>query len=46
MTLDKFFPLAVMALCAGAAIIYACKGDFRHFCYWSASSVITASVIF
>jgi hypothetical protein len=33
-------------LCIGAAIVYGWEGDFRHFIYWTAAAIITASVTF
>ena len=40
------FPTALIVLDAAAAIVYLWHGDVRHFVYWTAAAVLTASVPF
>jgi len=44
--ITKLFPILQMAVCAGAAVVYALAGDMRKAIYWSAAFVITATVTF
>lgn len=42
----KLFPTILIALDVLSALVYFCKGDFRHFIYWSACAVLTATVTY
>jgi len=42
----KISPLVLIALDLYTAIVYYYYGDFRHFVYWLAAAVLTASVTF
>lgn len=46
MTIERFAPIAVIALSLAAAAIYAFSGDIRRAVYWSAAAVLTISVTF
>ncbi len=46
MTATKIFPIILMALDLGAAVVYAFCGDWKHTIYWTAAAVLTASVTF
>ena len=37
---------AIAALDVGAAIVYACCGDWKHMTYWLAAATLTATVTF
>ena len=43
---EKIFPLILIALDAGAAIVYACSGEWRKAIYWIAAAVLNACVTF
>ena len=40
------FPTVLIALDIGAAIVYLCHQDIRHFIYWIAAAVLTAAVTY
>ena len=42
----KVFPTLLILLSAGAAVVYACQGDWRKFAYWTAASVLNASITY
>jgi hypothetical protein len=44
--LQKLFPLAIIALNIGAAIVYGCKGDLRHAVFWLAAGACNIAVTF
>lgn len=44
--ISKLFPCILIVLQLVAAIVYLCKGDFRHFFYWLFAAGITVVVIF
>lgn len=46
MNFGKILAIAMIVLCALAAIGYACAKDWRHAIYWAASSALIASVTF
>ena len=46
MNAAKIFPIILIALDVGAAIVYACCGDWRHMTYWLAAATLTATVTF
>ena len=37
MNAAKIFPIILIALDVGAAIVYACCGDWKHMTYWLAA---------
>lgn len=41
-----FFPTLLIILDLGAAIVYLLNHDIRHFVYWIAAAILTASVTF
>ena len=44
MNAAKIFPIILIALDVGAAIVYACCGDWKHMTYWLAAATLTATV--
>lgn len=46
MTATKIFPIILMVLDLGAAVIYAIGGDWKHTIYWTAAATLTASITF
>ena len=46
MNATKIFPLILIALDAGAALVYAWHSDIRHAIYWIAAAILTATVTF
>jgi len=44
--IDKLFPISIMILQMGAAIIYCYGGDVRKSVYWISATILTASVTF
>lgn len=42
----KWFPITLMCLDLGAAILYGFEGDWRRSIYWTAAAVLTATVTF
>ena len=44
--MTKVFPIALIALDAAAAAVYAAYGDWRRFIYWMAAAALTATVTF
>ena len=40
------FPVSIMILQIGAAVVYACQGNYRMLLYWIAAVLITGSVTF
>ena len=42
----KIFPIILMALDIGAAVVYGFGGDWRHVIYWAAAATLTASITF
>ena len=42
MNAAKIFPI----MDVGAAIVYACCGDWKHMTYWLAAATLTATVTF
>jgi hypothetical protein len=42
----RLFPVAMLVLSVGAAVVYAHAGDWRRALYWTAATVITVSVTF
>jgi hypothetical protein len=45
-TWSHFFPSLMIALSAGASIVYGLAGDWRRTLYWAAAVVITTVVTF
>ncbi len=46
MNMTKIFPIALIILDLGAAVIYAWNQDWRHVIYWCAAAILTATVTF
>lgn len=46
MNATKIFPITLIVLDVGAAIVYACSGDRKHMIYWLAAATLTATVTF
>jgi len=46
MTPTKIFPLLLILLDVGAALVYAWNTDIRHAIYWLAAATLTATVTF
>ncbi len=46
LSITKFFPLALLACNAGAAVCYAAAGDYRRSVYWIASAVCIGAITF
>lgn len=46
MDTTKIFPITLIVLDVGAAIVYACSGDRKHMIYWLAAATLTATVTF
>jgi hypothetical protein len=46
MTKEKIFPVILIALDVGAAIVYACGGEWKKAIYWIAAAVLNACVTF
>ena len=46
MTAAKIFPIILMALDLGAAVVYAIGGDWKHNIYGIAAATLTASITF
>ena len=45
--MNKFiFPVALIALDVGAAIVYACNRDYKMGLYWIAAAVLNCCVTF
>lgn len=44
MSATSFLPLANLALCLGAAVVYAAFADWKHAIYWAACAVIAGAV--
>jgi len=44
--MDRIFPIAIISLDIGAAIIYAVQGDYRRAVYWIAAAVLTVTVTY
>lgn len=42
----KLFPTVLIILDALAAFVYVARGDLRHFIYWIAAAVLTATVTY
>lgn len=42
----KIFPLVLIALDLGAAIVYGITGDWRKVVYWVAAAVLNVAVTF
>lgn len=42
----QIFPLALIALDLGAAIVYGAEGDWRKVVYWTAAAVLNVAVTF
>ena len=42
----KIFPIILMILDFGAAVVYLCNGDFKRCIYWIAAATLTACVTF
>ena len=40
----KLFPTILIALDVCVSLVYLFKGDLRHFVYWTAAAVLTATV--
>lgn len=45
-SLKLIFPCILIVLDVLAALVYLAYGDIRHFIYWLAASILTASVTF
>lgn len=43
---EYIFPLLLIALDVGAALMYGCKGDTRKVIYWLAAAVLNVAVTF
>ena len=46
MNAAKIFPIILIALDVGAAVVYACCGDWKPMTYWLAAATLTATVTF
>lgn len=46
MKIEKLFPLILILLNIGAAIVYGVKGDARMTIYWVAAAVLNCAVTF
>ena len=46
MTLDKVFPLVLVALMLSASVVYFITGDVRRGVYWFAGAVLNIAVTF
>ena len=46
MTAAKIFPIILISLDVGAAMVYACCGELKHMTYWLAAATLTATVTF
>ena len=46
MTPTNIFPLLLILLDIGAALVYAWNTDIRHAIYWLAAATLTATVTF
>ncbi len=46
MNVTKIFPVILIGLDVGAAIVYLCCGDVKHAIYWFAAATLTATVTF
>lgn len=44
--IEKYLPIAMIVLAAGASIIYFYNGDIRKGVYWLAAAVLNISVTF
>lgn len=44
--MTKIFPVILMALDFGAAVVYACGCDWKRTIYWIAAATLTAIVTF
>jgi hypothetical protein len=44
--MTKVFPTILIALDIAAALVYACKGDWRKIIYWTAAAVLTFVVTY
>lgn len=44
--MTRIFPIGMMLMSAGAAVVYGYDGDARKAIYWIAATVITAAVTF
>ena len=41
----KIFPIILIALDVGAAVVYACCGDWKHMTYWLAAATPEFSIL-
>ena len=46
MTATKIFPLLLILLDIGAALVYAWSHDWKHTIYWLSAATLTATVTF
>ena len=46
MDTTKIFPITLIVLDVGAAIVYACCDAWKHMTYWLAAATLTATVTF
>jgi hypothetical protein len=46
MSREQLFPVLLIMLDIGAAVVYACGQDWRLGIYWLAAAVLTATVTF
>ena len=46
MIVTKIFPIAMILLSLGAAVVYLYHKDYRQFIYWISGATITAAVTF
>lgn len=44
--MSKLFPIVIITLDIGAAVVYLYYNNIRMFIYWTAAAVLTASVTF
>jgi len=44
--MTKTFPIILIGLDIGAAVVYLCSGDWKHGIYWVAAATLTATVTF
>jgi len=40
------FPTILIILDVGAALVYLCCKDYRHFVYWIAAAILTVTVTY
>ena len=46
MSVTKIFPIVLIGLDIGAAIVYLCCGDVKQAIYWFAAATLTTTVTF